>query len=143
MDKAIAALRAKQLRITEPRRLILGALIAEHGPFSMEDIHRLVKKNGCDLVTVYRTLPVLEDAGLVRRCDFGDGAARYEFNHGDHHHHVICRRCQKVETLDLCVVDALERLVKERGYSEITHQLELFGICPACQRQKAAPPRKS
>ena len=61
---------------------------------------------------------------------------RYEFNHGDHHHHhLICRICQKVETLDLCVVDALERLVKQRGYAEITHQLEFFGICPDCQRK--------
>lgn len=134
--KAIAVLRAKRLRITEPRRLIMGALIAEHGPFSMEAIHRLVKKGGCDLVTVYRSMSALEKAGLVRRCEFGDGAVRYEFNYGDHHHHhLICRTCQKVETLDLCVVDALERLVKQRGYTEITHQLEFFGICPECKRK--------
>ncbi|HTS18565.1 MAG TPA: Fur family transcriptional regulator [Verrucomicrobiae bacterium] len=136
LTHAIAVLRARQLRITEPRRLILGALIADHGPFSMEEIHRLVKKSGCDLVTVYRSMPVLEEAGLVRRCDFGKGVVRYEFNHGDHHHHhIICRKCQKVETVDLCVADALERLVKQRGYTEVTHQMELFGICPDCQRR--------
>ena len=103
----------------------------------MEDIHRLVKKSGCDLVTVYRLMPVLEKVGLVRRCDFGDGVVRYEFNRSEHHHHhLICRKCQKVETLDLCVVDALERLAKQRGYTEVTHQLELFGVCPDCQRNR-------
>ena len=79
----------------------------------------------------------LEGAGIVRRCDFGDGIYRYEYNIGEmHHHHIVCRSCHKVEVLDFCVVDVLERMAKKRGYTRLTHTLELFGLCPDCSAKK-------
>ena len=136
---SIETLRANGQRITEPRQAVLDILTHEHGPFTAEELHARLKKGACDLVTVYRVLAAFEELNLVRRCDFGDGAYRYEFNTGEqHHHHIICRSCQSVEVLDLCVVESLERLVRQKGYANVTHTLEIFGVCVKCQQRKAA-----
>jgi len=140
-ENALNALRDRKHRITGPRREILATLAADHGPFTIEQIHRRVKGRSCNLVTVYRNLAVLEELELVRRCDFGDGTYRYELNAEEHHHHIICRICTKVVTLDLCVAAGLERLAKEMGYTNVTHSMELFGICPKCRKGKSSRSR--
>lgn len=138
LAKALEKLRANGQRVTEPRKAILGILAAEHGPFSAEELHQRLGRKECDLVTVYRTLTAMEEIGIVRRCDFGDGTYRYEFNHaGHHHHHIICRSCRAVRVIEVCVVDALERMVRDMGYADVSHTLELFGTCPECQRRAA------
>lgn len=116
---------------------MLSVLIKEHGPFSAEELHKKIGVAGCDVVTVYRSLQAMEEIGVLRRCDFGDGTYRYEFNHGEHHHHhIICRVCRSVETLDMCVADGLERLARQKGYQNVTHTLEIFGVCAKCAAGK-------
>ena len=135
---ALHALREHGQRVTGARKAVLELLVAEHGPFTTEEIHARLAEGECDLVTVYRTVASLEEIDVVRRCDFGDGVYRYEFNHADHHHHhIICRQCRSVAVLDVCVADALERMARQLGYTQVTHALEVFGICPACQRAAA------
>ncbi len=135
IETAIQALRESGSRVTEPRKAILALLTSEHGPFTIEEIHQRMKGDA-DLVTVYRSLAAMEAADVVRRCDFGDGAYRYEFNTGEHHHHhIICRVCRSVRTLEFCVADGLERMARQLGYSNVTHTLEIFGICAKCQRK--------
>ena len=135
-ESALQILRNHQHRITEPRKAILTILTREHGPFTAEELHRQMAKGGCDLVTVYRCLTAMEEINLVRRCDFGDGCYRYEFNTGEHHHHhIICRSCQAVTTLDMCVADGLERMARQMGFTNVTHTLEIFGVCGECQRK--------
>jgi Fur family ferric uptake transcriptional regulator len=133
-DSALQTLRDNQHRITAPRKALLDVLTKEHGPFTAEELHQRLEKGMCDLVTVYRCLSAMEEINLLRRCDFGDGVYRYEFNTGEHHHHhIICRSCHSVHTLDFCVADGLERLARQMGYSKVSHTLEIFGVCPACQ----------
>jgi Fur family ferric uptake transcriptional regulator len=135
LASALETLRAHGQRLTKPRQAMLEVLTREHGPFSAEELHQRLKSGMCDLVTVYRCLAAMEEINLVRRCDFGDGSYRYEFDTGEHHHHhVICRGCRKVETLDFCVADSLERIVRQMGYANVGHTLEIFGICPKCQK---------
>ena len=138
LAEAIERLRRSELRITAPRREILGVLVRKHGPFTTEEIHRQLKKSRCDLVTVYRCLATMEEVGVVRRCDFGDGVLRYEFEGGTHHHHhhLICRACGKVETIEHCVAKEFEKFGRDRGYVNVTHALELFGVCPECQKRE-------
>lgn len=127
-------LRARGQRVTGPRQAILALLTHEHGPFTAEEVHDRLGKAAGDLVTVYRVLAAFTDFNLVRRCDFGDGTYRYEFNTGDHHHHhLICRVCKSVQTIDLCVAEGLERLARDLGYANVTHTLEVFGVCRRCQ----------
>lgn len=97
-----AMLRAAGLKVTKPRRALLGILTEEHGPFTTEELHTRISMSPaagpCDLVTIYRCLAKFEALGLISRCDFGDGVTRYELcskNH--HHHHIICRMCKRAE----------------------------------------------
>ena len=141
LETALQTLRDHSHRITSPRRAILSILTSEHGPFTAEELHGRMKKGECDLVTVYRCLTAMEEINVVRRCDFGDGSYRYEFNTGEHHHHhIICRSCQSVRTIDLCVADSLERMARQLGYENVTHTLEIFGICPKCQGKNTPEP---
>jgi Fur family transcriptional regulator, ferric uptake regulator len=134
LDSALQTLRDHGHRLTAPRRALLAILTSEHGPFTAEALHQRMGEDLCDLVTIYRCLAAMEELNLVRRCDFGDGAYRYEFDAGEHHHHhLICRVCHGVETLDVCVADSLEGIARERGYTRIGHTLEIFGVCPKCQ----------
>jgi len=142
LEAALDLLRANHQRVTEPRKAILGILSREHGPFTAEELHKRMKRDTCDLVTIYRSLAVMEESGAVRRCDFGDAAYRYEINTGDHHHHhIVCRSCHEAKTLDMCVADGLERMARQLGYTKVTHLLEVFGVCPQCQEDANKQPR--
>lgn len=137
LEEAYEILRAGGQRVTGPRKAILAILATEHGPFSAEEVHQRLTEGECDLVTVYRSLTAMEELNVVRRCDFGDGTYRYEFNLADHHHHhIICRTCRSVKVIDICVADALERMARQMGYSNVTHMLEIFGTCPECQQRE-------
>ena len=133
-QKAEKSLKETGLRVTKPRMAILHLLIRRHGPFTMDEIHKEVKRYGVDRVTVYRCVDAFQDAGIVRRCDFGTVRSRYEYQgYGEsHHHHVVCRRCRDVEDLKQCLVDGIENSLKKAGYSQITHSLEFFGVCAKC-----------
>ncbi len=134
LDGASARLKQVGLKITQPRVAVMKALMEDHGPFTVEELKAKIPTRTCDLVTLYRSLPALEKAGLVRRCDFGDGPVRYEYQgeDGHHHHHVICRKCRKITSLDHCLIENLEKSLQKQGFSEITHSLEFFAVCEAC-----------
>lgn len=130
-------LRAKAHKITAPRQAILRALHARDHPLTIKEIVDALPGAACDLATVYRSIHLLEQMSLVKRFDFGDGVARYELlDEGDdgHHHHLICTGCSAVVELDDCFPPDLEHRIAERnGYRAVTHRLEFFGLCPACQ----------
>lgn len=138
LSNLIDAIRKAKLRVTEPRIAILEALLENHGPFTVEEIHQRIPKKKCDLATIYRSLGSLENKGLIHRCEFGDGTARYELSAREnriHHHHVICRICKRIEVLDDCELQELDHFAKKRGFSSVSHSLEFFGICPLCQNK--------
>src|SRR5581483_12470336 len=89
-------LRQKSRKITGPRQAILEILRRHPHPMSNKEIFAALPKGDCDLVTVYRSLHLLENMGMVKRFDLGDGVARFELlGEGDdgHHHHLVCTRC--------------------------------------------------
>jgi Fur family transcriptional regulator, ferric uptake regulator len=135
LTQALNLLQQAGLRRTKSREALLGFLIREHGPFTIEEIFRGIKKKDLDVVTVYRGVLSLEKIGLARRCDFGDSVARYEFQSDPryHHHHVICKTCRKMESLESCRLPDLEVQAKQLGYSDLTHSLEFFGVCKGCK----------
>lgn len=135
VEGVLADLKSRQMRLTQPRRAIIQGLIDKHGPFTVEEVHRLFTKHMCDLATVYRCLTSLEEIGILRRVEFGDKASRYELAdpHGAHHHHLICNACKRVEVVDDPEIEEIGRFAKKRGYTNVSHLLEFFGTCPACQ----------
>ena len=86
------------------------------------------------LVTVYRTLDILAQMGLVRKVHLADGCHSYALAEKAHGHHVICEACQQVMEFEGCNLRAA--VEQQTGYQVKQHWLELFGLCPAC-RQKA------
>jgi Fe2+ or Zn2+ uptake regulation protein len=134
LEEVLGALKKSSLKLTGPRRAILEALVEKHGPFTAEEIHKNITRRVCDLATVYRSMSSLEEAGILRRCEFGDGTARYELAEaGAHHHHVVCKSCKQIEIVDDQELEEIDRFARKKGYSDVSHVLEFFGICPNCR----------
>lgn len=130
------------MRVTKPRVAILNSLIRRQIPASIEQIHEDIDKESCDLVTVYRCLAAFESIGLVRRSFLHNGTSMYELAAGNpQHYHIICKACGKAERVDYFSVEGMERLLRDRGYTDLSHLVEFFGVCPACQNP--APQRQS
>lgn len=135
-DAAVAALKEGGCRITEPRKALLRQLIASDKPLSAEEAHEALGSGNYDLVTVYRNLETFETAGIATRIPTEAGKSLFELNvgeHDHHHHHIICRKCHKAECLDHCEVAKLEAIASKLGYTEVTHVLELYGVCSDCR----------
>lgn len=136
-------------KITLGREAILNALIKADKHLSAEDIYQKVHTTypAIGLTTVYRTLEILVNMGLVFKFDFGDGRARYELVEGSrkshHHHHLVCTNCKRVIDYTDFVDDEIELLKKtEQGLSkkysfEITnHVIQFYGLCGQCKNTK-------
>lgn len=126
-------LRSCGLKATDLRVSILRLLDKKHGPFSAKDIHDQLGKTG-NITTVYRCLEKFIEKGLVNKCDFNDGFARYELleDNNKHHHHLICTGCRDWIKVDTCLESSAIKSLGTTGFTKITHKLEFFGICPDC-----------
>ena len=153
-QRLVGALKEGGYRVTGPRRALLRLLADTQEPLSIQEMCRQVNAaenagaaaarpaETINLVTVYRFANLLVDLGLARRVEFGQGYYRYEREEpqeGPHHHHLVCRRCGRVEDFHGCDIgDLASRLEAESGFKVERHQLELYGTCPACQTYPAA-----
>jgi Fur family ferric uptake transcriptional regulator len=145
IETAINRLRASGLRITQPRIAILETMLRFGQPASIEQIHNDLADSSCDLVTVYRCLAVFEELGLVRRSFFHNGTSLYEINlSATSRYHVICKASNRVEEIDPAtaaelreMVQKIEDTLKARGYSDVSHMVEFFGVSPQAIRAAA------
>jgi Fur family ferric uptake transcriptional regulator len=136
LNLACARLKAAGLRITQPRIAILSVLIERKQPTSIEQIHQQLADGACDLVTVYRCLAAFEQIGLVRRSFFHNGTSLYAITLGDAtSYHVIAKDTNQVEEIDhettaelRRAIAAIEEKLKARGYREVSHVVEFFGV---------------
>ena len=130
---ATALLKEKGLSITAPRKLILGLLMKEHGPFSAEEILKKLPKNSCDQATVYRCLNQFLEAQIVSSSYLEKDMVHFEYNDPHHHHHhIICKICKKIESMHDCLIEKLELSLQKKGYKDIQHRLEFFAVCETC-----------
>lgn len=133
-QKIVKLLKDKGLSVTTPRKLILSLLLKEHGPFSAEEIYSRLPKNSCDQVTIYRCLNQFVESQLINRTFLETDRVHYEFNDPDHHHHhIICTVCKKIDSFHDCILDKIETGLLKKGYKDIQHRLEFFGVCHDCQ----------
>jgi Fur family ferric uptake transcriptional regulator len=130
-------LRRQARKITGPRKAILEILRKHRHPLTNREILAETPRGQCDLATIYRAMHLLEEMGMVKQFDFGDGVARFELlceGHDAHHHHLVCTRCANVVEVEECFPDELEeRIAAKNGFKGVTHKLEFFGVCPDCQ----------
>jgi Fur family ferric uptake transcriptional regulator len=137
LPELVERLRRTSRRLTAPRQAILNILRRHPHPWSIREIFLALPRGDCDLATVYRSMHLLEQMGIVKRFDFGDGSARFELLiEGDdgHHHHLVCTECSRIVEVGECFPESLEQKIAVRnGFKAVTHKLEFFGVCPGCQ----------
>jgi len=132
-------MKEKSLRITSPRLAMLQILAEASNPLSAEEIYEQAGDGTLDLVTVYRNLESLDNAGIVQRHPLERGRSLYALTTpGHHHHHVICRHCGKIERLPSCDTSRLEAAARSQGFSNLTHVMEIYGVCPLCSQKSHA-----
>lgn len=123
-------------RMTKARRLVVQTLVATGGHVSADELAELLRSSGFEVgrMTVYRTLDLLTELGLVRPIYQGTGAAHFILLLDGHHHHFVCTRCNAVIEVDSCLLTDLEgRLVNNSDFEVHGHLLEIFGICNDCR----------
>lgn len=119
--------------MTKKRERVLGALLTFDRPAAAEEIRERAELPASDLVTVYRNLETFEGLGVLQRVPLENGTQLFELTAPDeHYHHLICRECHKTERLDLCVGSEVARKAKSKGYTEIAHLMEVYGVCGEC-----------
>ncbi|MEW6163346.1 MAG: Fur family transcriptional regulator [Nitrospirota bacterium] len=136
-------------RLTIPRKAILDVLSKTTEHLSAEDIYLKVHKTypAIGLTTVYRTLELLVQTGMIFKFDFGDGRARYELSEGPksigHHHHLVCTGCGRIVDYTDFIDDEIELLKRtEEGLSKkysfkiTNHLIQFYGLCERCQNKK-------
>jgi Fur family ferric uptake transcriptional regulator len=119
------------MRMTEQRRVIARVLEASADHPDVEELYR--RSSAVDarisISTVYRTVKLFEDAGIIERHDFRDGRSRYETVPDEHHDHLIDLKSGEVIEFHSPEIEALqERIAREHGFKLVDHRLELYGI---------------
>ena len=125
------------LKITMPRLKILEILEKSNDHhLSAEDIYRVLLDMGEDigLATVYRVLTQFVEAGLINRHNFEDGYSVYELTNEEHHDHLVCVKCGRVEEFMDEVIEQHQKMIAERAnFLMIDHSLNIYGLCPSCR----------
>jgi Fur family ferric uptake transcriptional regulator len=133
----IERFKARGHRLTRPRRAILEHLGQVSTPRSAAEIRAALKARrvSVDLVTVYRTMEVLKQVGLVKPVVLREGETLYEVvEAGRHHHHVVCRDCGEVTHIKACPLEKVKALVERTtGFRIDDHAMEFFGLCTQCR----------
>ncbi|WDI32674.1 Fur family transcriptional regulator [Hyphococcus flavus] len=131
MDRLEKLCVEKGMRMTEQRRVIARVLsVADDHP-DVEEIHRRASDidDKISIATVYRTMRLFEEAGVVERHDFQDGRARYEEATESHHDHLIDLKSGEVIEFVNEEIEALQKkIAEEHGYKLVDHRLELYGV---------------
>jgi Fur family ferric uptake transcriptional regulator len=136
-DYALGELDGAGHRRGGARAAVVALLGRQNCCLSAQEIHDELRKarRPVGIASVYRALETLTDLRLVKRVDAGDGIARYEraAADGDHHHHLVCRDCGKVEAFsDSRLERAIDRVAEGLGYSVEEHEVVLLGACADC-----------
>jgi Fur family ferric uptake transcriptional regulator len=119
------------MKMTDQRRIIARVLSVSDDHPDVEEVYRRAadKDSNISIATVYRTMKLFEDAGIVERHDFGDGRSRYEQASDDHHDHIIDVKSGKVIEFHNEEIEALqEKIVAEHGLKLVDHRLELYAV---------------
>lgn len=130
-DSIIARSLSKGLRLTEQRRTIAQVLESAADHPNVEQVHAraILMDPRISIATVYRTVKLFEEAGLLDKLEFGDGRARYEDAEREHHDHLIDMTSGAViEFVDPDIEALQERIAARLGYRLMGHRLELYGV---------------
>ncbi len=126
-------------KVTAPRRKLLQYLDGRDAPFTAEEIYGELSATGVGRATVFRTLKLLQDVGVLVRVHLEHGCQHYQAAPGipgDTHHHdrIICRECGDIALLDQCPMRSdVSDIARRSGFRIQGHHLDLYGICSSCE----------
>ena len=129
------ALLEKGLRWTKPRQNVLDVFGRERHPLTIAEAHRRLDKKQTHLASVYRAVETLCDLGILTKVDQVDEGQRYELSdqYREHHHHLICQSCGRVEDFIGCFAREMEKRIKKlKHFRVIKHDMRFLGICRGC-----------
>ena len=133
-------LTGKGLRFTREREELLAAIFQAPRHFEAEDLIRTVhdRNSRVSRATIYRTLTLLEECGILQKSLFGHNRHFYESLVGRHHHdHIVCVRCGQIREFDDERIEAVQNEVCERfGFALVDHMHEIFGVCADCRKSE-------
>lgn len=125
-------------RISNPRRIVVEILNSTKVPLAPRELIEKAHEDrkGIGMVSVYRALELLTNLGITRRVVLEDGSQGYVLASEGHHHHIICRNCERVmEFSGANDLDELaERVHEETGFEVSDHMLQFYGLCSECQK---------
>ncbi len=144
LDRFEKFLEKRELRLTDARAAIVEAALARVGHYPIEDLIADLKARGIrgSKATVYRTLPLLAEAGILQPAIVAGDTKSYETTFGqEHHDHLICTRCRKVIEFGFEAFEILQREVAGKyGFRLEGHHHELVGTCPECLSREGGVP---
>ncbi len=130
----------KGLRSTEQRRTIIDAFFDQREHLTVDELLELVRAKDARIgyATVYRTLKMLADSGIVVEHRFGDGYTRFELADDEaHHDHLICLTCGKITEFEAPAIEELQEKIAARyGFDVLEHKHELYGTCRSCLEKR-------
>ncbi len=133
----MSVLEDKGYRTTAPRRAIIRILEDKREGFTAEEISRELP--GVGRATIFRTIKLLVEIGVVCRLNMADGAPRYSLSRVGHHHHTVCVKCGNVGEFRAATVERLMRgLGKDVPDEIVGHRIDLYVICDKCNSEEAA-----
>ncbi len=132
LDLIIQRLELRGHRITASRRRVLEALLDAPAHFTVDDVLRQAAHVG--RATVFRTMKLLQELNVVCRVMMEDGSLHYRLSTRGHHHHLVCRSCERVTDFATCDVSSLiDQLARSTDYRIEGHWLEVYGRCASCR----------
>lgn len=141
LEIALELLKENGYKLTSQRRIIFEILQAHnHEHLTPEEIHNFTKDSSenIGIATVYRTLLLFDNLGIVQKLTIDDNGARYELAKdldSHDHHHLVCSNCGKVEEVSIDLLDeAEEKIEKSHGFKIKNHDLKFYGLCEKCKK---------
>jgi len=133
-------LKNKRLKFTKERALILRNIAVRDGHFDPEELYIGMREKGLKVskASIYRTLPLLLESGLIEQVERTEKHAHYEKTFGrNHHDHMLCISCGSIiEFYSEALEDLQNKICNKKGFSGITHTLEIKGYCSKCRKRK-------
>ncbi len=137
-ETILLQLQKQGFRLSHMRQFLIELFCHNSLPHSITEINLSLEKAGisANKTTVYRELDFLTSQNIIRELDFGEGKKRYELISDDHHHHLICTKCDAVEKVSLN--DELkkqeDKIFRQKKFKVTDHMLEFFGVCADCRK---------
>jgi Fe2+ or Zn2+ uptake regulation protein len=134
----IDAIGGRRYRITHPRRRVIASIAEKDTNFTAEELH--AELNGVGRATVYRTIKLLVEQGLLCKISLPDGSPRYMLTMSGHHHHLVCVSCGLVSEFHESEIEQLLSEWEASGKGTVVgHRIEVYVVCTACQTRLGGP----